>query len=178
MHKFLKFILEMKLYMYRTVPLPIIRSRSQAVSKLLWHIPLLYVQWKTPDDGQRNCPKHVEFHFKNKFEKLVHLWHIPLLYVQWKTPDDGQRNCPKHAEFNFKNKFEKLVRLVGFIIRNTSKIFNIIENTRMFYAGTHNIRSAGRDLSPDVPNKKQEYLVDSSLLHVRCKLQVFMIKSS
>jgi uncharacterized membrane protein YkgB len=27
----------------------------------------------TPDDGQRNCPKHVEFHFENKFEKLVHL---------------------------------------------------------------------------------------------------------
>ena len=26
----------------------------------------------TPDDGQRNCPKHVEFHSKNKFEKLVH----------------------------------------------------------------------------------------------------------
>jgi len=26
-----------------------------------------------PDDGQRNCPKHVEFHSKNKFEKLVHL---------------------------------------------------------------------------------------------------------
>ena len=28
---------------------------------------------KSPDDGQRNCPKHVEFHSKNKFEKLVHL---------------------------------------------------------------------------------------------------------
>jgi hypothetical protein len=28
---------------------------------------------KTPDDGQRNCPKHVEFHSENKFEKLVHL---------------------------------------------------------------------------------------------------------
>ena len=28
---------------------------------------------KTPDDGQRNCPKHVEFYFKNKLEKLVHL---------------------------------------------------------------------------------------------------------
>ena len=25
------------------------------------------------DDGQRNCPKHVEFYSKNKFEKLVHL---------------------------------------------------------------------------------------------------------
>jgi hypothetical protein len=48
-------------------------SCSQAVSKSVWHIPLLCVQWKTPDDGQRNCPKHVEFHSKNKFEKLVHL---------------------------------------------------------------------------------------------------------
>jgi len=28
---------------------------------------------KTPDDGQWNCPKHVEFHSKNKFEILVHL---------------------------------------------------------------------------------------------------------
>ena len=27
---------------------------------------------KTPDDGQRNCPKHVEYYSKNKFEKLVH----------------------------------------------------------------------------------------------------------
>ena len=48
-------------------------SYSQAVSKPVWHIPLLCVQWKTPDDVQRNCPKHVEFHSKNKFEKLVHL---------------------------------------------------------------------------------------------------------
>ena len=34
---------------------------------------LLCLQWKTPDDGQRNCLKHVkEFYSKNKFEKLVH----------------------------------------------------------------------------------------------------------
>ena len=46
---------------------------SQAVSKPVWHTPLLCVQWKTPDDGQRSCPKHVEFYSKNKFEKLVHL---------------------------------------------------------------------------------------------------------
>jgi hypothetical protein len=25
---------------------------------------------RTPDDGQRNCPKHVEFHSKIKFEKI------------------------------------------------------------------------------------------------------------
>jgi hypothetical protein len=40
------------------------------LSAKVWHIPSLYVQWKTPE---RNCPKHVEFHSKNKFEKLVHL---------------------------------------------------------------------------------------------------------
>jgi len=28
---------------------------------------------KTPNDGQMNCLKHVEFYSKNKFEKLVHL---------------------------------------------------------------------------------------------------------
>ena len=48
-------------------------SCSQAVSKPVWHMSLLCVQWKTLDDGQRNCPKHVEFHFKNKMEKLMHL---------------------------------------------------------------------------------------------------------
>ena len=29
---------------------------------------------KTPDDGQKNCPKHVEFYSKNKFVKLVHIF--------------------------------------------------------------------------------------------------------
>ena len=37
-----------------------------------WYV-LLCVQWKTPDDWQRNCPKHVDPYSKNKFEKLVHL---------------------------------------------------------------------------------------------------------
>ena len=45
----------------------------QAVSKPVWHVPLQCVRWKTPDDGQRNCPKHEEYYSKNKFEKLVHL---------------------------------------------------------------------------------------------------------
>ena len=48
-------------------------ASSRAVSKPVWHIPLPCVQRKTPDDWQRNCPKHVEFYIKNKFEKLVTL---------------------------------------------------------------------------------------------------------
>jgi len=74
--------LGIKLCMFRTFPLSTIRSFSlytkqyiqvcwQAVTKSVWHIPPLCVQWKPPDDGQRNCPKHVEFYSKNKSEKLV-----------------------------------------------------------------------------------------------------------
>ena len=37
--------------------------------QIWWHIPMPNVQWKTPDDGQRNCPKHVEFLDKNKLGK-------------------------------------------------------------------------------------------------------------
>ena len=48
-------------------------SCSQTVSKPVWHIPLLCVQWKTLDDGQMNCPKYVAFCSKNKFEKLIHI---------------------------------------------------------------------------------------------------------
>ena len=38
-----------------------------------WHVPFLCVQWKPLDDGQGNCPKHVEFYSKNEFEKWVPL---------------------------------------------------------------------------------------------------------
>ena len=86
----------MKLYMFRTVPPSIVRSFSLytqqwymsyrfAVSKPVWHIPLLCVQWKTPDDGRRNCPKHVEFHSKNKFEKLMHPVGFIIRNLTWCT---------------------------------------------------------------------------------------------
>jgi len=75
--------------MFRAVPLSIIRSfhcthsngichrglltaaRSSQQNCMTYTIAVCTV--KTPDDGQRNCPKHVEFHSKHKFEKLVHL---------------------------------------------------------------------------------------------------------
>ena len=73
-------------------------SCSQAVSKNVWHIPLLFVQWKTPDDGQRNCPKHVEFYSKNKFEKLVHLvGFIIIIYHDARSPE---RQIPLESNKN------------------------------------------------------------------------------
>jgi len=63
-------------------------SCLQAVSKPVRHIQLLCVQWKTPDDGQRNCPKHVEFYSKNISEKLVHLvGFITRIYHDARSPE-------------------------------------------------------------------------------------------
>jgi hypothetical protein len=33
---------------------------------------LLCIQYLTPD-GEKTCPKHVEFYYNHKFEELVHL---------------------------------------------------------------------------------------------------------
>ena len=79
------------------------------------------------DDGQGNCPKHVEFYTKNLFEKLVHLFCFIIRIYH----DDGQRNCPKHVEFYSKNNFEKLVHLVGFIIKS-SEILYLTLNLLLF----------------------------------------------
>jgi len=39
---------------------------------------------KIPDDGQRNCLKHVEFYSQNKFEKWVHLvGFIITIFLTW-----------------------------------------------------------------------------------------------
>jgi len=88
MHKFLTFTLGMKLYHvsdsssvrhqeFITVHMAmvyVIQVCWQLVSSIRMELSsILCVQWKTPDDGQTNCPKHVEFHSKNKFERLVHL---------------------------------------------------------------------------------------------------------
>jgi len=68
--------------MFRAVPLSIIRSFSLYTQQcgLLPNCQQTFMTYtiamftvKTPDDGQRNCPKHVEFYSKNKFEKSVHL---------------------------------------------------------------------------------------------------------
>ena len=57
---------------------------------------LLCLQWKPPDDVQRNCPKHVQFYSENKFEKLMHLvgfiirMDIGFLFLYWEGRMDGQ----------------------------------------------------------------------------------------
>jgi len=105
MHLLLKSIFGIKLYMFRTVPLSIIRSFS-----------LYTQQWYMSYRLQLQLASRIRTERPDPARKLSANLYV-LLCVQWKTPDDGQGNCPKHAEFYSKNKFEKLVHLVAFIIR-------------------------------------------------------------
>jgi hypothetical protein len=80
--------LEWKSTCFTQFPLSIIRSSSLYTRQ--WYTSYRFAEgigsgagsgfhpdparkWRTPDGEQRNCLKHVEFHSKIKFEKLVHL---------------------------------------------------------------------------------------------------------
>jgi hypothetical protein len=102
---FSNFIFGIKLYMFPTAPLSIIRSFSL-------HTQQWYMTYRFADSLRAGTER-------NQFRPVPPriMYDIPLLYVQWKTPDDGKRNCPKHAEFYSRNKFAKFVHLVCFVIR-------------------------------------------------------------
>jgi hypothetical protein len=61
------------------------------------YIPVPNVQWKTPDDGQRNCPKHVEFLDKINLGNQCVCW----FYLK--------RNVTiQHGHMNVKNRISVL----------------------------------------------------------------------
>ena len=127
-------------YMFRTVPLSIIRNFSLYIQQ--WYMSYRFADSLRAGSGRnmfrtvllsiiRSFSLHTQqwytwYRFADSLRAgsgrmlwscSQAVWHIPLLCVRWKTPDDGQRNCPKHVEFYSKYKFEKLVHLFGFIIR-------------------------------------------------------------
>jgi len=112
MHKVLKFIFGIKFYMFRTVPLYIIRSYALYTQQ--WYMSYRFADslWQLASQLSANL--------------------YVLLFVQCRTPDDRQRNCSKHAEFYSKNKFEKLVYLVGFITKIVSPTYTF--HSKRYYS--------------------------------------------
>jgi len=138
MHLFLKFILATKLYMFRTVPLSIIRSFSLYTQRWYmsysfvdslragsgWNILILLrscqqtcmtytisvLQWKTPDDGQRNSPKYIEFHCKKKiWEISASIW---FYFKKFKTMH-GHMNVKRDKlskKYSYQNVFWNSVK--------------------------------------------------------------------
>ena len=89
----------MKLYMFRTVPLSIIRSFHCAYSngRPIRHTGLLtytiaVCTVKTPDDGQRNCLKYVEFPSRIKFSEIcASSWFYYKKFVAMHGHVDGKK---------------------------------------------------------------------------------------
>jgi hypothetical protein len=106
------FILELKLYMFRTVPLPIIRRYSLYTQQ--WYMSYRFVDSLRAVSGWNGSSILILLSARK-----LSVWHVPLLCVQWITPDDGQRNCPKNVEFHFQNKFEKISASSWFYCKKT-----------------------------------------------------------
>jgi len=106
---FFRFIFGIIVYMFRTLPLSIIRNFSLYTQQR-------YMSHRFADSLWAGSGWNW-FHSDPAHKLSANpVWHIPLLCVQWKTPDDGQRKCRKDVEFYSKNKFEKLVHVVGFVV--------------------------------------------------------------
>ena len=91
---------------------------EQAVSKPVWHTPLLCVQWKTPDDGQRNFAKHVEFYSKNKFEKLVHLVGFIINIYHDARPPEHQISVA--SRLSCQHAIDKKLNWIEWLLKNGS----------------------------------------------------------
>ena len=121
----------MKLYMLRTVLLSNIRSFSlytqqwymssrfadslragSGWSKLSANLYDIYrccvYSKKTPDDGQRNCPKHVEFHSKNiSLILLVSCQQICMTYTIARCTVKNSRRWPEELSETCRVSFQE-----------------------------------------------------------------------
>jgi hypothetical protein len=59
-----------------SIPIPIASSQHNLYDIYL----LLCIQYWTPDDGQKTCPKHVEFYSKKNWEISVFVGFIIRIY--------------------------------------------------------------------------------------------------
>ena len=46
---------------------------SKQSAEPVWYIPIAVYTVLTPDDGQRNCPKHVEFFLILDFRRVLNI---------------------------------------------------------------------------------------------------------
>ena len=93
----------MKLYMFRAVPLPIIRILFTIHSAVVYVIQV----WRQLS-SRRIC-----FCSKAVYKKA---WHIPLPSVQWISSWWWTEELPETCVVSRQNKLGKLMHLVGFII--------------------------------------------------------------
>ena len=106
----------MKLYKFRAVPLPIIRSLFTVCSA-----------------------RDMSYRFQNTWKAIFkHVWHIPVPSVQWINSWWWAEELPETCRISCQNKFGKLVHLVGFLLQRRWKylLFQRQWRTHEFCSGT------------------------------------------
>jgi len=82
---------------------------------------------KNPDDGQRNCQKHVEFYSKNKFEKLVHLvGFIIRIFHDARSPERQSRDHTLFSQIEQINLFIYVGNMISY--EGELDIYNKLNN--------------------------------------------------
>jgi len=125
--------------MFQTVPLSIIRSFSLYTQQ--WYMSYRFADSLRADqDGsvlillatcqQRNCPKHVEFYSKNKYEKLVYLvGFIIRIYHDARSPERQIHPNSTHKCHN-----SKQIKCVSHTKTNSLMLFIEIRKNRLLSA--------------------------------------------
>ena len=102
-------------------------SYSKQSANLYDIYPFLCEQCRTPDDGQRDCPKYVDFHSKKKFEKLVHLVGFVIRMYHDARSSECQ-NIHGCCNANFMNISNSKIRVIAF-----AREPNVLHNTYKFW---------------------------------------------
>ena len=110
----------MKLYMFRTVPLSIIRSLFTAHSAMVY---VIQVCRQLSSRSICSCSTAV----------YKPVWHIPLLSVQWINSWWWTEELSETCRVSWQNKFVKLMHLVGFIKKKFVTMHGHV-NVKMFKA--------------------------------------------
>jgi len=176
--------------MFRTVPLSIIRSFSLYTQQ--WYMSYRFadsLRAGSGRNGQNNCPKHVEFYSKNKFEKLVHLvGFIIRIYHYARSPERQNSSVTLLASATcFKTTFpvakfsnEQRYRLSIFLggLRETTKPLTIIAISSDIRSKTLPNKSAERYICARVFGEISMSVLQSSLVTIcttRFNIQKFYV---
>jgi len=89
-------------YMFRTVPLSIIRNFSLYIQQ--WYMSYRFADSLRAGSGRSFlilavCSVRNSWWWTEELSETCSkpIWYIPLPCVQWEIPDDGQRKCLKHV---------------------------------------------------------------------------------
>jgi hypothetical protein len=112
-------ILEMKLYIFRTVPLSIISSYSLYTQK--WYMSYRFVGSFREAGSGWNCSS-ILILLLLLLLLLESCLQTCMTYTIAECTVNGQRSCPKHVEFHFQNKIWEISASCWFYYKETRKV--------------------------------------------------------